>query len=126
MEKSFERPSPPFIHQSLLAIDHHRRDIANMVSFSSLIFGLSAIAVSVAAPTEPVLDKRGPYNFALGPDHPFARRSNVTRRSNTNYNQDYTTGGTVSYSPGTNEFSVSWNTQDDFVVGVGWNPGSNL
>ena len=95
-----------------------------MVALSSLVFGLSAIAISLAAPTEPVLDKRGPYNFVLGPDHPFARRSNVTRRSNTDYNQDYTTGGTVNYSPGTNEFSVSWNTQQDFVVGVGWNPGS--
>jgi len=97
-----------------------------MVAFSSLAFGLSAIAMSLAAPTEPVLDKRGPYNFVLGLDHPLSRRSNATRRSNTGYNQDYTTGGTVNYSPGTNEFSVSWNTQDDFVVGVGWNPGSTL
>lgn len=94
-----------------------------MVSFSTLIVVLSAITISVAAPapTDPVarvIQERGPYNFALGPDHPLARRSN------TNYNQDYTTGGTVDYSPGTNKFSVTWNTQDDFVVGVGWNPGS--
>jgi len=93
-----------------------------MVTFSTLALGLSAIAVSIAAPTaetSPNLQKRGPYNFALGPEHP------LSRRGNTNYNQDYTTGGTVNFSPSTNGFSVNWNTQDDFVVGVGWNPGSN-
>lgn len=92
-----------------------------MVTFSSLIVGLSAIAVSLAAPAETSprdLQKRGPYNFALGPEHP------LSRRSNTNYNQDYTTGGSVSFSPETNGFSVNWNTQQDFVVGVGWNPGT--
>ncbi|KAI1328980.1 concanavalin A-like lectin/glucanase domain-containing protein [Xylariaceae sp. FL0255] len=69
-------------------------------------------------------------NFVLGPAHPLYPR-NITEvdlpleeRSNTNYNQDYITGGSVSYSPGTNEFSVTWNTQEDFVVGVGWKPGS--
>ncbi|KAH8703775.1 concanavalin A-like lectin/glucanase domain-containing protein, partial [Talaromyces proteolyticus] len=44
-------------------------------------------------------------------------------RRSTNYEQDYTTGGTVSFSPANGEFYVSWDTTDDFVVGVGWNPG---
>ncbi|KAK6349930.1 hypothetical protein TWF696_006189 [Orbilia brochopaga] len=101
-----------------------------MVSFSTLAFGLSAIAGSLAIPSpyaHPV-EKRGQFNFHLGPDHPLAiakRNASLARRSNTNYNQDYTTGGSVNFSPQTNGFSLNWNTQNDFVVGVGWNPGSN-
>ena len=91
-----------------------------MVAFSKLALGFSAVAGSFAAPTEIThgVQKRGPMNFVLGPDNP------LSRRSNTNYKQDYTTGGSVNFSPGTNEFSVTWNTQQDFVVGVGWQPGS--
>ncbi|KAI1313289.1 concanavalin A-like lectin/glucanase domain-containing protein [Xylaria venustula] len=66
-------------------------------------------------------------NFFLGPEHPLYPR-NVTElnaRSNTNFNQDYVTGGSVSYTPGTNQFSVTWSTSQDFVVGVGWQPGSS-
>ncbi|KAJ5833511.1 carbohydrate-binding module family 1 protein [Penicillium riverlandense] len=97
-----------------------------MVCFFSLALGLSAITASLAAPTASATNtfqKRGAMNFVMGPDHPLARR-NLTRRSDTNYNQDYTTGGTVNYSPGTNTFSVDWDVTEDFVVGVGWNPGS--
>lgn len=92
-----------------------------MVTISRLAVGLSAVAASFGAPahvTPQDVQERGDFNFALGPDHP------VSRRANTNYNQDYTTGGTVDFTPGTNQFSVTWNTQQDFVVGVGWNPGS--
>ncbi|KAK6534043.1 hypothetical protein TWF281_005382 [Arthrobotrys megalospora] len=101
-----------------------------MVAFSTLAFGLSSIALVVAIPTattENTLEKRGDFNFFFGPDHPLAiarRNETLARRSNTNYNQKYTTGGTVNFSPQTNGFSVNWNTQNDFVVGVGWNPGS--
>ena len=92
-----------------------------MVTFSKLVIGLSAVAASLAAPAEtsPNLSKRGPMSFALGSDHPLARRAN------TNYNQDYTTGGTVDFTPSTNQFSLNWNVEQDFVVGVGWNPGSS-
>lgn len=72
-----------------------------MVTFSNLFLGLSVTAVSLAAPADPVtrdIEERGPYTFSLGPEHP------LSRRSDTNYNQDYTTGGTVDYSPGTNEY----------------------
>ncbi|KAL6787405.1 glycoside hydrolase family 11 protein [Trichoderma sp. SZMC 28012] len=99
-----------------------------MVAFSRFVAGLSVIAASLAAPTEVAekkVEERGEYNFFLGPDHPLSRR-NLAGRSNTNYNQDYTTGGTVNFTPSTNGFSLNWNTQEDFVVGVGWNPGSNL
>ena len=87
-----------------------------MVAFSRLATGLSAVVLSFAAPLEAEnqLDERGAFNYFLGPDHP------LSRRSNTNYNQDYTTGGTVNFVPSTNAFSVNWNTQQDFVVGVGW------
>ncbi|KAF3206586.1 hypothetical protein TWF106_011223 [Orbilia oligospora] len=100
-----------------------------MVALSTLAFGLSSVALTLAIPTssENTLEKRGDFNFLFGPDHPLAiarRNETLARRSNTNYNQDYTTGGTVQFSPRTNGFSVNWNTQNDFVVGVGWNPGS--
>lgn len=92
-----------------------------MVAFSHLTVALSAVTPLLAAPTEsdaaPV-QKRGPFDFVLGPDHP------LSRRSSTNYDQDYTTGGTVSFYPASGEFYVAWDTTDDFVVGVGWNPGS--
>jgi hypothetical protein len=97
-----------------------------MAILSRFAVALSAAAVALAAPAaEPQLDARGPHNFVLGPDHPLMVARNLTARANTNYNQDYTTGGTVSFTPGTNQFSVNWDTQEDFVVGVGWNPGSS-
>jgi endo-1,4-beta-xylanase len=92
-----------------------------MVAFSSLVVALSAVAGSLAVPADYVkkdVAERGPKNFVLGPDNALARRSSI------NYNQDYTTGGTVNYSPSSTGFSVNWNTQNDFVVGVGWQPGS--
>ncbi|PTB37969.1 uncharacterized protein TrAFT101_011923 [Trichoderma asperellum] len=94
-----------------------------MVAFSRFVAGLSAVTASLAAPADVAdrnVEARGPHNFFLGPDHPLARRSAI------NYNQDYTTGGTVNFSPSTTGFNLNWNTQEDFVVGVGWNPGSNL
>jgi len=100
-----------------------------MVNFSSLVGGLSVIAAALAIPS-PIgaTEKRGDFNFHLTPDNPLSvarRNATLAKRSNTNYNQNYVVGGGVSYSPSTNAFSVTWNTQSDFVVGVGWNPGSN-
>jgi len=94
-----------------------------MVAFSSLFATLVAIAGSLAAPTDLVKDgltKRGPSNFVL------EANSTLSRRSSINYNQDYTTGGTVNYYSSSTGFEVNWSTQDDFVVGVGWNPGSTM
>jgi len=54
----------------------------------------------------------------------LTRDNQLTRRATPNYDQDYTTGGTVSYTPNGGSFSVNWNTEDDFVVGVGWTTGS--
>ena len=99
-----------------------------MVSFTQLVVALTAIGSAFASPIEATVEKRGPHNFVMGPDHPLmlARRNESLARRSTNYNQDYTTGGTVSFSPGSGEFSVNWDTTDDFVVGVGWKPGSTL
>jgi endo-1,4-beta-xylanase len=97
-----------------------------MVAFSTLVLGLSAIAASLAAPSLPDhVEKRGPSNFFLGPDHPLmVARRNASLEARTNYVQDYTTGGTVNFTPSGDSFSLNFNTNDDFVVGIGWNPGS--
>ncbi|KUL91026.1 hypothetical protein ZTR_01004 [Talaromyces verruculosus] len=100
-----------------------------MIYFPQLVVVLTAIHSVIAVPTgqtKASVQKRGPHNFVMGPDHPLmmARRNESLFRRATNYIQDYTTGGTVDFSPESGEFSVSWDTTDDFVVGVGWNPGS--
>lgn len=104
-----------------------------MVAFSSLALGLLAIGTSLAAPAADLLprhvEKRGPHNFFLGPDHPLMlarRNASLAARSSINYDQDYTTGGTVDFTPTSTGFSLTFDTTDDFVVGVGWNPGSTL
>lgn len=98
-----------------------------MVAFSSLFAAFTAIAGSLAVPADLVKDdnvldlvSRGPSNFVID----TTNSTSLARRSAINYNQDYTTGGTVNYYHSSTGFEVTWNTQDDFVVGVGWNPGS--
>lgn len=95
-----------------------------MVGFSNIVLGLSAMAATLAAPT---IEKRdGAANFVLTPEHPLARRiGNLTARSNPSYTQNYKTGGTVNFNPTGTGFTLNYNVQQDFVVGVGWNPGSN-
>jgi endo-1,4-beta-xylanase len=99
-----------------------------MVSFSSLIITFIAIAGSLAAPADlikddvvPDLASRGPSNFIIDAT---TSNASLARRSAINYNQDYTTGGTVNYYSSSTGFEVTWDTEDDFVVGVGWQPGS--
>ena len=81
---------------------------------------LSAATSSLAAV---VTSPRGlePVNFNLRE----LFNETLTRRQSTNYNQDYTTGGSVSYSPNGNSYSVTWSNPQDFVVGRGWNPGNS-
>ncbi|KAI0471454.1 endo-beta-1,4-xylanase [Xylariaceae sp. FL0804] len=104
-----------------------------MVGLNYVALALAAAVPSLAAPAAAEgqkaaaeVQKRGPMNFNLSPDHALAMR-NVTahrKRETTNYDQDYTTGGEVYFAPATGEFYMSWDTTDDFVCGVGWNPGS--
>lgn len=106
-----------------------------MIGLSSFVVSLAAAAMSHAAPTAPlapqVFEERGPMNFTLDFDHPLSKRfgtfaaREIGPRSNTNYVQNYKTGGSVNFNPSTNSFSLNWNTQQDFVVGVGWQTGSN-
>lgn len=94
-----------------------------MVAFSTLALVLSAAAGTIAAPT---VEPRGLVDFVLHPDHPLARRiGNITARSNPSYTQNYKTGGTVNFQATGTGFTLNYNVQQDFVVGVGWNPGSN-
>ncbi|KKO99257.1 glycosyl hydrolase family 11 [Trichoderma harzianum] len=97
-----------------------------MIGSSSLFIALTSIAGSLAIPTglgpsEGNVDiaERGAHDFVLG------SHNDVRRRASINYDQNYQTGGTVNYSPSGSGFSVNWNTQDDFVVGVGWTTGSS-
>ncbi|KAM0445244.1 hypothetical protein ACHAPV_006815 [Trichoderma viride] len=92
-----------------------------MVAFSSFLAALAGIASSLAAPVEERntdLIERGPHNFVLG-------GHNDVRRSAVNYNQDYTTGGDVVYTHSSTGFAVNWSNPQDFVVGVGWQPGGS-
>jgi endo-1,4-beta-xylanase len=103
-----------------------------MVAFLKLVVSLATIAGSLASPAnievpasiDDLVEERGPQDF-------FLRRANSTlsalaRRQSPNYKQDYTTGGTVNYSPSSTGFSVQWSNAQDFVVGLGWTTGSNL
>lgn len=101
-----------------------------MVAFSILAFGLSAISATFAAPTADAagkIQKRGLNNFVMGPDHPLmlAKRNASLEARALNYVQDYTTGGTVDFTTSSTGFTLNFDTTDDFVVGVGWNPGSS-
>jgi endo-1,4-beta-xylanase len=89
-----------------------------MVSFSSLIFGLSAIAGAFALPGDPHTEL-------------LKRQTITTSQTGTNngfYYSFWTNGdGTVSYTNGNaGEYSVTWSNENggDFTCGKGWNPGS--
>jgi endo-1,4-beta-xylanase len=101
-----------------------------MVALSTLFLNLVAVTASFAAPVAdpdlpPHVERRGPNNFVLTADHPLmVARRNASLEARTNYVQDYTTGGTVNFAHSGNSFSLNFNTKEDFVVGIGWNPGS--
>ena len=84
-----------------------------MVALNYLILALSAAATSFAAPTE-TIERNASPDFELGTE--------LVRRQD--YNQDYTTSGSVSYSPTSNGYSVTFSGAQDFVVGKGWSAGS--
>ncbi|KAN0090026.1 glycoside hydrolase family 11 protein [Hyaloscypha variabilis] len=88
-----------------------------MIAFSRLVLAAIAFAGALASPTSHVEAKGlSSANFVLGRDNPLRARQN--------YQQDYTTGGDVVFSPDGNYFKVAWDTEDDFVVGIGWTTGS--
>jgi hypothetical protein len=75
----------------------------------SALFALSAVASVFASPVESAAEL-------------------VKRATGPNYNQNYIAGGAnVQYSPNLNagSYTVTWNTNGDFVVGLGWTKGDN-
>lgn len=82
-----------------------------MIIFPGLI-GLASVTLAVTT------------GFSIKDVAVDRRWSVLSRRSSLNYIQNYTTGGDVQFTSTSSGFSVNWNTSDDFVVGVGWNPGS--
>ena len=83
-----------------------------------LLLAFTAAAAALALPTLVPEDSAAP-NFVLRYDN-----ETLERRQSINYNQDYTTGGSISYTHSGNSFSATWNNPQDFVVGIGWNPGN--
>lgn len=84
-----------------------------MVAFNYFAVAFAAAAMSLAAPTESI-ERNAEPDFELS--------TKLVRRQN--YNQDYTTSGSVSYSPANNGYSVTFSGAQDFVVGKGWSTGS--
>lgn len=93
----------------------------------SCLTTLSAIAVGVSAMPAPAPEPVAAPNFSLSSENPSL--SNLMRRAQgVNFNQNYVaSGANVQYSPNqaAGSFSVSYNTQQDFVVGLGWQPGDS-
>lgn len=84
----------------------------------TLLTVLYAAASALALPTSTTTDLIVP-DFVLSPEHALNRRQSI------NYNQQYTTGGSIQYSHSGSSYSAIWNNANDFVVGIGWNPGNS-
>jgi len=97
------------------------------MAFSKILLGLSILSGALAAPVaEP----------APMPAHDFDElmtnstlRALVRRATAVNYNQDYiASGADVTYTPNLSagSFKVTWNTNADFVTGIGWKTGDDM
>lgn len=108
-------------HQSITFIYRlHSIIVLAQMRATSISVVLAVVAASLASPTKLYQrDATTAKPFILERDH-----APLCRRQSPNYHQDYTTGGDVVYTPNGNSFTVDWETQDDFVVGLGWSTGS--
>lgn len=84
-----------------------------MVAITNALFAITAAAGALAAPAA-VVD---------APDFEFSSRSDLMKRQD--YNQNYKTSGNVNFQPTNNGYSVQFSNAGDFVVGKGWNTGTN-
>lgn len=90
-----------------------------------IVFTLAVVALVSAAPSPPqaqTVEKRD-VDFELLNN--FSNLANLQRRQAPNYNQDYTTGGDISFSPSSNGFTLNYDVTQDFVVGKGWTTGDS-
>lgn len=92
----------------------NRNKLPMMVALTKLGLAISAISGAFAAPAADAA--------ADSPDF-FLEGNNLARRQD--YNQNYKTGGNVNFSPTSNGYSVTFSGAGDFVVGKGWNTGTN-
>lgn len=86
-----------------------------MVSFSHLLFAISAAIGALGAPAAE------PETLATA-DFVLNNETNIVRRQD--YTQNYKTGGNVQFSTTSNGYSVTFSGAKDFVVGRGWKTGS--
>jgi endo-1,4-beta-xylanase len=98
-------------------------EIVATMGVSSCFLTLSAILVGAYALPAP----EALTNFSLRGGN--SSLSELVRRAQgVNFNQDYVaSGANVQYTPNQSAgtFSVSYNTNADFVVGLGWQPGDS-
>ena len=94
------------------ACSDHIPTIMFVQSYLAIVV-LLAVPACLAAPTESI-ERNAEPDFELGTE--------LVRRQD--YNQDYTTSGSVQYSPSSNGYSVTFSSAQDFVVGKGWSTGS--
>lgn len=97
------------------------------MGITSFFITLSAIAWGAYALPNPGSASEAGQFFELRSGN--SSLSNLMRRAESvNFNQDYiASGANVQYSPnqGAGSFSVNYNTNQDFVVGLGWQPGDS-
>lgn len=96
-----------------------------MAVISKIFVVLASVAATLASPIavadfNSTLLERGEPDFIIA-----APRNEIHKRqSSPNYSQDYiASGANVQFTPNGNSFSVTYNTNQDFVVGRGWSTG---
>lgn len=85
-----------------------------MVSFSSLVFVVSAISAALAAPSSALAERATVIT------------SSQTGTSDGYFYSFYTDGGSQTYqNTGAGKYTVTWTgNEGNFVAGVGWSTGS--